>query len=109
YERRPIQEFRECFDRIRQQKPGCKIVLIIDEFQELVKAIADADNKHKNLDNRVLSAWHGELEEKGLIFVLTGSLRVSKVGNYLGTDAFFRRVDRIPVGFLSADATKEAL
>ena len=108
YETRPIDAFRKCLQRVREKRRNCKIVLIIDEVQELIKAIADAEKQRKPLDSRVLNAWQAELEEEGLIFVLTGSLRYNMVTKYLG-HSFFRRVKRIPIGFLPQRATTEVL
>ncbi len=108
YERRPIQEFRNCLSRVRDRAPRRTLVLIIDEVQELIRAISESDKLGKGPTPQVLNAWQAEVEEGGLILVLTGSLRVSKVHKYL-SHSFFRRINRVRVGFLSRGATARAL
>jgi hypothetical protein len=108
FRERPIEEFSESVARIRGLRPDHRVVLIVDEVQELIKAIADTEKTGTGPDGRILNAWQGELESNNLIFILTGSLRLSRVQKYL-RHSLFRRVHRIPIGFLSGDATREAL
>jgi cold shock protein len=106
FEARPIQQFRETFCRIAEERPGRVIVLLIDEVQELLKQIGSSIERQGPLDARVLNAWQAELEEGQLLFLLTGSLRFSKLARLVQNHPFFGRVDRIRVGFLERESTR---
>jgi cold shock CspA family protein/uncharacterized LabA/DUF88 family protein len=102
----PMDTFDSSIEYFVRKYPERRILLIIDEFQKIIESIDRLEKgQGHGLDNRVLDLFQGFLEQRALLFLLSGSVRLQHL-NKMRRHAFFGRVQQIPVSFVSFEATK---
>jgi AAA+ ATPase superfamily predicted ATPase len=102
----PAKVFESFLNEIKI-KHGLVPLLVFDEFQELLEAIAKS-NSSKDRDTRVLDILRANLEEGRVFGIFTGSVRFDRLSQIL-PHRIFGSLVRLRVSFLTKDSVSEVL
>lgn len=106
----PSDTFLSAMEELGDEYGGRRPLLYIDEFQKVMESIAMREDEGAavGLDRRVLDLLQGLLDERVVLFVLSGSIRLQHLSQ-MARHAFFGRVQQVPVGFVDKAATEKIL
>lgn len=107
FENTPGQTFEAFLSDIQKALPGRVPLLMIDEFQDLLKAIARTGSKD-NRDTVVVDQLRAQLEEGRLNALFTGSIRFDRLSEIID-HRIFGSLRRMRVSFLSEDGVGSVL
>jgi len=110
FDQNPAKAFKDCLENFNELYPDRKILLILDEFQDIVKSIRDYEEEGKpGLDETPLNLLRANVTSGKIHLLCTGSIRYRLLGKYFKHRLFTALNKRYPLSFLSESATKDVL
>jgi len=107
FELDPGRAFSAFLASLRAALPGQAPFLMVDEFQELLHAVARTSAGHEP-DTLVLDQLRGYSDEGRLYVLFTGSIRFDRLSSIVNS-RIFGSLTRLRVSFLSEDSVGEVL
>jgi uncharacterized LabA/DUF88 family protein len=108
FEKFPKEAFSSYIEEVKKRIPEKTILIIIDEFQEIINSIKEKKEKGVGLDEDVLDAIRNQIAERKILFLMTGSIRARVFGEYL-RHPIWGYVRPIGISFINYDAVRSVL
>jgi uncharacterized LabA/DUF88 family protein len=108
FEKFPKEAFSSYIEEVKKRIPEKTILIIVDEFQEIINSIKEKKEKGVGLDEDVLDAIRNQIAERKILFLMTGSIRARVFGEYL-RHPIWGYVRPIGISFINYEAVKSVL